>query len=116
MTGVIRLTAYDYTKCPPKVLAERSVFREPRRLVVRAAEGKKPAGEMWLSIQNEKGQPVAAALAVTALAGGKERSAAAGPLRARSAARIVRGKGPDSPPVLIRYNPSANCGCSTKRH
>ena len=46
VAGVIRLTVYDYTKSPPKVLAERLVYRQPRRLVVRAAEEKKPGGEL----------------------------------------------------------------------
>ena len=73
VAGVIRLTVYDYTKSPPKVLAERLVYRQPRRLVVRAAEGKKPAGEISLSIQNEKGRPVAAALGLTVLAAGRTR-------------------------------------------
>ena len=67
VAGVIRLTVYDYTKSPPKVLAERLVYRQPRRLVVRAAEGKKPGGEISLSIQNEKGRPVAAVLGLTVL-------------------------------------------------
>ena len=34
VAGVIRLTAYDYTTSPPKVLAQRLVYRQPRRLVV----------------------------------------------------------------------------------
>ena len=35
VAGIIRLTVYDCTKSPPKVLAERLVYRQPRRLVVR---------------------------------------------------------------------------------
>ena len=66
------------------MLAERLVYRQPRRLVVRAAEGKKPGGEISLSIQNEKGRPVAAALGLTVLDGGKGQDtasrAAAGPI------------------------------------
>jgi len=74
VAGVIRLTVYDYTKSPPQVLAERLVYRQPRRLVVRAAEGKKPAGELWLSVQNDKGRPVAAALGLTVLDGEKDKT------------------------------------------
>ena len=102
VAGVIRLTVYDYTKSPPKVLAERLVYRQPRRLVVRAAEGKRPGGELSLSIQDEKGRPVAAALGVTVLAtAAKEQDLAEpGALRARSAARLVIGRHLENPAAL----------------
>ena len=78
VAGVIRLTVYDYTKSPPQVLAERFVYRQPRRLVVRAAEGTKPGGEISLSIQNEKGRPAAAALGLTVFRGGKDKTSPPG--------------------------------------
>ncbi len=74
VAGVVRLTVYDYTQSPPKVLAQRLVYRQPRRLVVRAAEAAKPGGQISLSIQNEKGRPVAAALGLTVLRGGEGRT------------------------------------------
>lgn len=67
IAGAIRVTVYDDSKCPPKVVAERLVYRQPRRLIVRVAEATKPSGELVLSVQDEKGRPVAAALSVTAL-------------------------------------------------
>ncbi len=70
VAGVIRLTVYDYTTSPPKVFSDRLVYRQPRRLIVRAAEATKPAAELSLSIQNEKGRPIAAALGLTVLDGG----------------------------------------------
>jgi hypothetical protein len=70
VAGVIRLTVYDYSKSPAKVLAERLVYRQPRRLTVRAAGEKKPEGDIALLIQDEKGRPVAAALGLTVLAAG----------------------------------------------
>ena len=95
VAGVVRLTVYDYTQSPPKVLAQRLVYRQPRRLVVRAAEEKKPGGEISLSIQNEKGRPVAAALGLTVLARRERtRPRRRSRLRARSAARIVAGRRP----------------------
>ena len=69
--GVIRLIVYDYAKSPPNALAERSVYRRPRGLTIRAAEGKRPGGELALSIQGEKGRPVAAALGVTVIEASK---------------------------------------------
>ena len=66
LAGVIRVTVYDYTKSPPRVLAEQWVYRRPRRLIARAVDGMKPAGAVSLSIQNEKGQPVAAVVGLTA--------------------------------------------------
>ena len=41
--GVIRLTAYDYSTNPPQVLAERLVYRQPRRLVVRGSKARSRA-------------------------------------------------------------------------
>jgi hypothetical protein len=78
VAGVIRLTAYDYSQSPPKALAERLVYRRPRRLVVRAAEGKKPVGELSLSVQDEKGRPVAAAMGVTVVDGGNDKTSRPG--------------------------------------
>jgi hypothetical protein len=78
VAGVVRLTVYDYTQGPAKVLAERLVYRRPRSLVVRAAEGRKPADHegmapgISLSVQDGQGRPVAAALAATALDGAKD--------------------------------------------
>ena len=69
IAGVIRVTVYDCTNSTPQVLAERLVYRQPRQLVIRAAETKKSGGAIWLSVANEKGKPVAAALAVTVLDG-----------------------------------------------
>ncbi len=93
MAGVIRLTVYDYTTSPPRVLAERWVYRQPRRLVVRAAEEKKPGGKLSLSIQNEKGRPVAAALGLTVLEGGKDTPSS-----------------PDQPAVDARRRPGGESG------
>ena len=84
VAGVIRLTAYDYTNSPPKVLAQRLVYRRPRRLTS-ATRRKEPAGELSLAIQNEKGRPVAAALGLTVLAGGQDKALPPSALRARSA-------------------------------
>jgi 5-hydroxyisourate hydrolase-like protein (transthyretin family) len=67
VAGVVRLTVYDYTKSPPKVLAERFVFRQPRRLMVRATAGKLPADGLWISVDDPQHRPVAAALGVTVL-------------------------------------------------
>ncbi len=93
VTGVIRLTVYDYTKSPPKVLAERLLYRRPRRLVVHAAKEKKPGGgfSVSLSLQSEKGQPVAAALGVTVLRDGKDKL----PASARRTRQDGRGAGSD---------------------
>lgn len=74
VAGVIRLTVHDFTKSPPKVLAERLVYRQPRRLVIRVAEGKEPGDELALFVQNEKGRPVAAVLGLTVLDGGKDKT------------------------------------------
>ena len=59
---------------PGKRLAERLVYRRPRPLVVRAVEGKKPGGEITLSIQNEQGRPVAAALGISIIDAGKDKT------------------------------------------
>jgi hypothetical protein len=71
VAGVIRLTVYDYATNPPRVVADRFVYRQPRRLIVRAGDGNKNASELSLSIRNEKGQPVAAALGLKVLDGRK---------------------------------------------
>ena len=104
VAGVVRLTAYDYTKSPPKVLAERLVYRRPRGLVVRVVEGKKPAGDVLLSVQNEQGQPVAAALGLTVFAGGKDKASRPGAPGARAvAAPICRT--PSSGTAICRIRP-----------
>ena len=38
IAGVIRVTVYDCTNSSPQVLAERLVYRQPRQLVIRAAQ------------------------------------------------------------------------------
>ena len=61
--GVIRLTVYNYSSAPPKVVAERLVYRRPAHTLnvavtgqrQRYAPGKKV--ELSLSVTNEKGQP-----------------------------------------------------------
>ncbi len=71
--GVIRLTVHDYSSSPPQLVAERLVYRQmSRRLTVRAAD--RPArdaahgkADLTLIVANEKGDPVPAALSVTAL-------------------------------------------------
>jgi len=78
VAGVIRLTVYDFTKSPPRVLAERLVYRQPRRLVIRAAERKRSGDELAIFVQNEKGRPVAAVLGLTALSGGKDKTSPPG--------------------------------------
>ena len=68
--GVVRLTVYDYSVSPPMPIAERLVYRRmARRLMVRAADhtdayspGDKVS--LSLSVTNESGTPVAAALGV----------------------------------------------------
>ena len=74
VAGVIRLTVCDFTKNPATVLAERLIYRRPRSLVVRAVEGKKSGGEITLSIQNEQGRPVAAALGISVIDAGKDKT------------------------------------------
>jgi hypothetical protein len=80
ISGLIRLTVYDYSKSPPKALAERFVYRQPRPLVVHASEGGKPGRDVVLSVQQDKiragatNARAAAALAVT-VAGGKTEQA-----------------------------------------
>jgi hypothetical protein len=69
IAGVIRVTVYDYANSPPKAIAERLVYRRPKRLVVHAEEGKKPGDDLSLVVQDEKGRPVAAAVGLTALGG-----------------------------------------------
>ena len=101
VAGVLRLTAYDYTKSPPKVLAQRLFYRPPRRLVIRTAEGKKPGAELSLLIQNEKGRPIAAALAVTVLEGAKNKLPSPA-CRTRQGGRGARGED--------GLQPSARCG------
>ena len=55
VAGVIRVTAYDYTKSPPQVLAERLVYREPRRLVVRGRGNKARRRDFALDPEREQG-------------------------------------------------------------
>jgi hypothetical protein len=69
--GAFRVTVYDYSKSPPKVVARRLVFRQPRRLVVRAVPAVKPGDDVRLSVENEKGQAVSATLSATVLRDGK---------------------------------------------
>ena len=84
VAGLICLTVYDFARSPPQVLAERFVYRQPRRLIVRAAEKKPPASgypgksPLALVIENERGRPVAAAAGVTVLRAGDRPSTAAG--------------------------------------
>jgi hypothetical protein len=65
--GVIRVTVFDYSTSPPVVVAERFVFRQPRRLTVRVVPSIKASDNLLLSVQNEKGQPVAATVSLTLL-------------------------------------------------
>lgn len=70
-SGVLRLAVFDYTTAPPKRVAERLVFRQPKqRLQVRIDNPKKEYAsgekvELSLSVSNEKGEPVPATLAVS---------------------------------------------------
>lgn len=77
--GAVRVNVYDCSQNPPQIVARRLVYRQPRLLFVRTlpslpgkgagGEGK-PEGDVMLSVENENGQPVAAALSVTVLSGG----------------------------------------------
>jgi hypothetical protein len=102
--GVIRLIVYDYTKNPPQAIAERDVYRRPRGLTIRAADGKRPAGELALSIQGEKGRPVAAALAVTVIEAGKGKSPQAGRLRQDLLHALLWDGDLDSPATLENFD------------
>ncbi len=68
--GVIRLTVYDYSTSPPKLLAERLVYRRMgQKLNVRPAnldEQYSPGDKVELSllVTDENGEPAAAALSV----------------------------------------------------
>lgn len=96
--GAIRLTAYDCTTSPPRMAAERLVFRQPRSLTIRAFLGDcgsgvspapKSAGETpapqgrklanyCLSVTDDKGRPTAAVLGVTVLDASGTSSTASG--------------------------------------
>ena len=68
--GVIRLAVYDYSVTPPKLVAQRLVYRRPaHRLNVRVAGAKThyAPGEkvnLTLSVTDENGKPAAAVLGV----------------------------------------------------
>jgi hypothetical protein len=72
--GVIRLTVYDCSGSPPRPVAERLVYRRPtQRLAVHLSEpgGQCSPGEqvsLSLSVTDEKGEPVAAALGLSVVA------------------------------------------------
>ncbi|MEE9603158.1 MAG: MG2 domain-containing protein, partial [Thermoguttaceae bacterium] len=75
VSGVIRLTAYDYGSTPPRPIAERLVFRRGgRHLSVRTSgldkrysPGEKV--ELSLAVTDESGEPVPAALGVSVVDG-----------------------------------------------
>ena len=73
MGGVIRLIVYDYSRSPPRPLAQRLVYRQvARRLTVRAAEPPpvyRPGDKVNLTlvVTDEKGQPGPATLGVAVL-------------------------------------------------
>ena len=69
--GVVCATVYDASQCPLKAIARRLVLRQPRRLVVPPVPPSKPGGDLVLSIENEKGQAVAAALSLKVVRGGE---------------------------------------------
>ena len=70
VSGVVRLTVYDYSTAPPQPVAERLVYRRPdRNLQVRVADHHErySPGEpvqMSLMVTDEKGQPSPAVLGV----------------------------------------------------
>ncbi|MCA9267990.1 MAG: hypothetical protein KDA41_05940, partial [Planctomycetales bacterium] len=71
VSGVVRLTLYDFRSTPPKPVAERLVYRRPaQRLNIRLADGPvefSPGERASLSLEvtDERGQPQPAALGVT---------------------------------------------------
>lgn len=68
--GVIRLCVFDYSENPPRLVAERLVYRRPRRqLLVRAEGSQKPLrpgekAEWSFVVTDETGKPVQAVLGV----------------------------------------------------
>ncbi len=72
--GVIRLTVYECSGSPPRPVAERLVYRRPaQRLAVHVSDLGRPfsPGEqvsLPLSVTDEKGEPVAAALGLSVVA------------------------------------------------
>jgi hypothetical protein len=95
--GVIRVTVYDYSTSPPTIVAERFVFRQARGLVVRAVPPAKPTDDLQLSIQKEKGQPVAATVCVTLLGRDESSSPAAIPPQADLLHALLTDDLPDKP-------------------
>ncbi len=75
VAGVVRLTVYNYGSSPPKAMAERLVYRRPAHTLNVAVTGLRKQYapgekvELSLAVTNEKGQPAAAALGVTAVDG-----------------------------------------------
>jgi hypothetical protein len=69
--GVLCVNVFDCSTSPPKMVARRFVFRQPRPLLVRAVPPGKPSDDLLLSVTNDKGRPSAAALSITALRGVK---------------------------------------------
>ncbi len=72
--GVVCATVYDCSKSPPRIDAQRLVFRQPRPLVGAAVPSSKPSGDLLLAVESEKGNAVAAALSVVAIGGAKAES------------------------------------------
>jgi hypothetical protein len=71
--GVVRLVAYDYSISPPKIVAERFVYRQPSRKLSILATGLKktysPGEEVQcsLAVTNEQGEPVQAVLGMSVI-------------------------------------------------
>jgi hypothetical protein len=112
VAGVIQLTVYDCTKSPAQVLAERLVYRQPKRLAVRASEVGKPGREVALSIQNEKGRPIAAALGLAVVDGKSEKSGRPGRTGIDLLHSLIADNDLDNPALLENTNPDFSAAAS----
>jgi hypothetical protein len=65
VAGLVEVGVYDCLKNPPTLVAKRLFFRQPRRLTV-AAERFKPSEALRLTVRDDKGQPVSAAVSMAA--------------------------------------------------
>jgi hypothetical protein len=81
-SGVLRLCIYDYSENPPRLVAERLVYRRPSRvLTIRVEEPSRPVrpgdkAELSLQVIDEEGKPVQATLGVAVAAAARHGSAA----------------------------------------